>query len=131
MLEYQWRRIMPPDAVSKALKNWSVLKYKWSPEDLMTVRGLLPSGNLPWHKVDAVLIPSNIGGQHWLLASVDLTVEKIHLLDPFRQEVPLQIRKEQVAPLRWFLPSMLHQVGFNDARPEGKYDVYNICAPTD
>ncbi|KAK3221668.1 hypothetical protein Dsin_008693 [Dipteronia sinensis] len=135
MLEFQWRRIMPRDAVGKGPKNWSVLKYMWSPEDLMTVRGLLPVGNRPWHEVDAVskiqlvqvLIPCNIGGQHWLLASVDLTVGKIHLLALFRQEVPLQIRKEQVAPLQWFLPSMLHQVGFHDARPTGeaKYEKQN------
>ncbi|KAK3185064.1 hypothetical protein Dsin_032350 [Dipteronia sinensis] len=127
MLEFQWQRIMPRDAVGKAPKNWSVLKYIWSPEDLLTVRGFLPVGNRPWHEVDAVFIPCNIGGQHWLVASVDLTVGKIHLLDPFRQEVPLQIRKEQVAPLRWFLPSMLHQVGFHDARPTGeaKYEKRN------
>ncbi|KAK3212565.1 hypothetical protein Dsin_017271 [Dipteronia sinensis] len=89
---------------------------------------LLLVGNQPWHEVDAVLIPCNIGGQHWLVASVDLTVGKIHLLDPFRQEVPLQIRKEQVAPLQWFLPSMLHQVGFHDARPTGevKYEKQNM-----
>ncbi|KAK3199175.1 hypothetical protein Dsin_022590 [Dipteronia sinensis] len=98
---------MPSDAVGKAPKDWSVLKYKWSPEDLKTVRGSLPSGNRPWHEVDV----------HWLVASVDLTFGKIHMLDPFRQEVPVQIRKEQVAPLRWFLPSMLHQVGFHEARP--------------
>ncbi|KAK3195460.1 hypothetical protein Dsin_026770 [Dipteronia sinensis] len=53
MLEFQWRRIMPRDAVGKAPKNWYVLKYRWSPEDLMTVRGLLPVGNRPWHEVDA------------------------------------------------------------------------------
>ncbi|KAK3225082.1 hypothetical protein Dsin_004944 [Dipteronia sinensis] len=99
MLEFQWRRIMPPDAV----------------------------GSRPWHEVDAVLIPCNICGQHWLVASVDPTVGKIHLLDPFRQEVPLQIRKEQVASLRWFLPSMLYQVGFHDARSTGeaKYEKRN------
>ncbi|KAK3230969.1 hypothetical protein Dsin_002850 [Dipteronia sinensis] len=65
--------------------------------------------------------------QHWLVASVDLTVGKIHLLYPFRQKIPVQIRKEEVAPLRWFLPSMLHQVGFHDARPrdDPKYDKRN------
>ncbi|KAK3193086.1 hypothetical protein Dsin_024396 [Dipteronia sinensis] len=120
MLEYQWRRIMPRDSVGKAPKNWSVLKYMWSPDNLITVRGLLPSENRPWHEVDAVLIPCNIGGQHWLMASVDLTVGKIHLLDLFRQEVPIQINKKQVAPLRWFLPSILHHVGFQDARPRGE-----------
>ncbi|KAK3199080.1 hypothetical protein Dsin_022495 [Dipteronia sinensis] len=100
MLEFQWQRVMPRDAVGKAPKNWSVLKYRWSPEDMMT---------------------------HWLVASVDLTVGKIHLLDPFRQEVLQQIRKEQVAPLGWFLPSMLHQMGFHDARPTGeaKYEKRN------
>ncbi|KAK3185017.1 hypothetical protein Dsin_032303 [Dipteronia sinensis] len=118
---------MPHDAVGKAPKNWSVLKYRWSSEDLMIVHGLLSVGNRPWHEVDAVLIPCNIGGQYWLMASVDLTLGKIHLLDSFRQEVPLQIRKEQVAPLWWFLSSMLHQVGFHDARLTGevKYEKRN------
>ncbi|KAK3229223.1 hypothetical protein Dsin_001104 [Dipteronia sinensis] len=50
----QWGRIMPRDVVGKARKNWYVLKYIWSPEDLMTVRGSLPSRNRPCHEVDLV-----------------------------------------------------------------------------
>ncbi|KAK3211963.1 hypothetical protein Dsin_016669 [Dipteronia sinensis] len=53
MLEFQWRRIMPRDVVGKAPKNWSVLKYMWSLEDPLTVHGLLPVENRPWHEVDA------------------------------------------------------------------------------
>ncbi|KAK2655507.1 hypothetical protein Ddye_008559 [Dipteronia dyeriana] len=44
----------------------------------------------------------------------------IHILDPFRQEVPVNTRKRQVLPLRWFLPSMLHQSGFHDDMPPGR-----------
>ncbi|KAK2634208.1 hypothetical protein Ddye_029000 [Dipteronia dyeriana] len=74
-----------------------------------------------------VLIPCNISHQHWLPASVDLTVGMIHLLDPFRQQDPLHIKKQQVPPLKWFFPSMMHQVGFHNARPRGqpKYDKRN------
>ncbi|KAK2661232.1 hypothetical protein Ddye_007765 [Dipteronia dyeriana] len=86
----------------------------------MTVRGFLPAGTRPWHEVDMVLIPCNIGHQHWLVASVYLIAEMIHILDPFRQEVPVSIRKRQVQPLRWFLLSMLNQFGFRDDWPPGR-----------
>ncbi|KAK3197975.1 hypothetical protein Dsin_021390 [Dipteronia sinensis] len=59
------------------------LKYQWSTEDLMVVvRGLLLSRNRPWHEVDV----------QWLMASVDLSVRKIYLLDPYIQEVSRHIR---------------------------------------
>ncbi|KAK3230602.1 hypothetical protein Dsin_002483 [Dipteronia sinensis] len=109
-------RIMPTGVVGKPLLGWSVLKYQWSVEDLMVVCGQLPSGNWTWHDVDMVLIPYNIGRQHWLLANVDLSVGKIYLLNPFRQEVSTHIRSELITSLRWFLPSMLHRVQFHAKR---------------
>ncbi|KAK4848942.1 hypothetical protein QYF36_019046 [Acer negundo] len=63
-----------------------------------------------------VMIPCNLGRNHWVLASVDLTQGKIYLLDPFRQEVTWEYRNKQVACLRWFIPSMLHQVEFHSNR---------------
>ncbi|KAK2637424.1 hypothetical protein Ddye_032216 [Dipteronia dyeriana] len=45
---------------------------------------------------DTVLIPCNVGLQHWLLVTVDLTLEKMDILDPWRQDVPLHIRKQQL-----------------------------------
>ncbi|KAK2661928.1 hypothetical protein Ddye_000502 [Dipteronia dyeriana] len=97
LLEYQWDRKMLRDA-DKEVKTlgWKVLKYRWSADDLMTVRGLLPVGNRPWHEVDKVHISCNVGRQHWLLASVDLTTRVIHILDLFRQGVTVSIRKRQV-----------------------------------
>ncbi|KAK2637522.1 hypothetical protein Ddye_032314 [Dipteronia dyeriana] len=82
----------------------------------MTVRGFSP-----------VVIPCNVGQQHWLMVSVDLTVEAIHLLDPYKQLVPLHIKKRQTTPLRWLLPSMLHKSGFYDATKsnESKFDRRN------
>ncbi|KAK0570674.1 hypothetical protein LWI29_004856 [Acer saccharum] len=41
--------------------GWSSQKQKWSEEDLTVVRGQLPLGNFPWHNVDSVLIPCNLG----------------------------------------------------------------------
>ncbi|KAK0593560.1 hypothetical protein LWI29_013869 [Acer saccharum] len=78
---------MPSGVVGKPPKGWSMLKYRWTTEDLTVVRGLLLVGNRPWSEVDIVLIPCNIGQQHLVIASIDLTVEKIYLLDPYRQEV--------------------------------------------
>ncbi|KAK2652992.1 hypothetical protein Ddye_012848 [Dipteronia dyeriana] len=69
---------------------------------------------------DSVLIPCNIGCQYWLVVSVDLIARMIHILDPFRQEIPISIRKRHVWPLRLFLPSMLHQSGFHDDRPSSR-----------
>ncbi|KAK2638613.1 hypothetical protein Ddye_026408 [Dipteronia dyeriana] len=121
LLEYQWEKIMPRgvDGEVKTL-GWKVLQYMWSAEDLRTVRGYLPVGTRSWHEVDMVLIPCNIGRQHWLVASVDLIARMIHILDLFRQEVPVSIRKRQVWPLRWFLPSILHQFAFHDDMPPSR-----------
>ncbi|KAK2659165.1 hypothetical protein Ddye_005698 [Dipteronia dyeriana] len=88
-LYIQWERIMPSGVVGKPLKGWSVLKYKWSAKDLMV---------------------------HWILASVDLKVEKIYLLDPYKQKVTWHTRNDQVTCLRLFLTSMLHQFEFYDKR---------------
>ena len=37
-------------------RRWSIVKQKWSDDDLTVVRGLLPPGCLPWHNVDAVSV---------------------------------------------------------------------------
>ena len=54
----------------------------------------------------------NIGGGHWLLAKVLLSLRSIRLYDPSGQQVPYQVRSQQLACLRWFLTSMLNQIGF-------------------
>ncbi|KAI9157168.1 hypothetical protein LWI28_017856 [Acer negundo] len=94
--------------------GWSSQKQNWSDDDLTVVRGQLPLGNLPWHNVDSVLIPCNLGRTHWALASIDLTAGNIYLFDPYRQEVPFSHRKMQLACLRYFVPSMLHAVNFHN-----------------
>ncbi|KAI9198457.1 hypothetical protein LWI28_016187 [Acer negundo] len=68
---------------------------------------------------DTVLIPCNLGRTHWALASVDLTIGSIYLMDPFRQEVPFRHRKTQLACLRYFLQSMLHAVDFHGRKRRG------------
>ncbi|KAI9170445.1 hypothetical protein LWI28_028168 [Acer negundo] len=65
---------------------------------------------------DHVMIPCNFRRNHWVLSSVNLTQEKIYLLDPFRQEVTWEYKNKQVACLRWFIPSMLYQVEFHSNR---------------
>ncbi|KAI9173747.1 hypothetical protein LWI28_005886 [Acer negundo] len=84
--QFYWQRMFD-SGVAAPSKEWSILKHKWHDDDLKTVRGLVPSGNRPWHAVNWVMIPCNLGRNHWVLASVDLTQGKIYLLDPFRQEV--------------------------------------------
>ena len=76
-----------------------------------------------------VLIPCNIGGQHWALASVDLTFGRIYLFDPYRQAVTYKIRNAQVACLRWLLPSMLHAVHFHRNRRKGDKTYKNEAGP--
>ncbi|KAK4841134.1 hypothetical protein QYF36_026780 [Acer negundo] len=90
-----------------------MLKHKRHNDDLKTVRGLVPLENRPWHVVDWVMIPCNLGRNHWVLASVNHTQGKIYLLDPFKQEVTWEYRNKQAMCLRWFIPSMLHQVRGN------------------
>ncbi|KAK2662359.1 hypothetical protein Ddye_000933 [Dipteronia dyeriana] len=110
--------MMPRDSHGEITTAWwNVLRSWWTEEDLTMVRGGALSGSRLWHEVDMVLIPCNIGCQHWLLLSVDLTTEKMFILDPFRQDAAVNIQKAQVAPLHWFLLSMLHQVRFHTARP--------------
>ncbi|KAK2645824.1 hypothetical protein Ddye_021019 [Dipteronia dyeriana] len=100
-LEDTWERILPRDshgAVTTA--RWNVLQSRWLEEDLQTVRGATMSGNRPWHEVDLVLIICNVGGQHWVVVTVDLILGKIEIFDPWRQEIPHYIRKQQIRPLR-------------------------------
>ncbi|KAK2648711.1 hypothetical protein Ddye_016200 [Dipteronia dyeriana] len=83
LMYYIWERMMPRDshgAVTTARRN--VLQSRWLEEDLLTVRGATTSGNRPWHEVDLVLILCNIGGQHWLVVTVDLSLGKIDIFDP-------------------------------------------------
>ena len=63
-----------------------------------------------------VLIPCNLGRTHWVLASVCLKDGRIYLLDPNRQSVLWEHRRQQVSHLRYFIPSMLHQVHFHTCR---------------
>ncbi|KAK2653116.1 hypothetical protein Ddye_012972 [Dipteronia dyeriana] len=69
---------------------------------------------------DTVLIPCNVGGQHWLVVTVDLILGKLDIFDPWRHEVLHYIRKQQVRPVRWFLPSMLNDMGFHTTRRGGR-----------
>ena len=66
-----------------------------------------------------VLIPCYLGRTHWVLASVNLREGRIFLLDPFRQKVQWEHRLRQVSCLRYFIPSMLHQVHFHTCRKAG------------
>ena len=61
----------------------------------------------------------NIGGGHWLLAKVLLSLRSIRLYDPSGQQVPYQVRSQQLACLRWFLTSMLNQVGYYKQKQKG------------
>ncbi|KAI9197021.1 hypothetical protein LWI28_029142 [Acer negundo] len=80
-----WERLMGSGA-DKPRRSWSLFKHQWSDDDLMVVRGLVPAGTKPWNEVDVVLIPCNLEYTHWALASVDLTIRSIYLMDLFRQE---------------------------------------------
>ncbi|KAK4837406.1 hypothetical protein QYF36_005162 [Acer negundo] len=57
-LDIQWERMFG-SGVAAPPKEWSMLKHKWYDDDLKTVRGLVPSGNRPWHTVDWVKFHSN------------------------------------------------------------------------
>ncbi|KAK2642038.1 hypothetical protein Ddye_023801 [Dipteronia dyeriana] len=119
-LEHQYKKMMPRDTRGEITTAWwNVLRLWWKDDDLTTVLGGAPIGCRPWHEVDMVLIPCNIGCQHWLLVTVDLICGKMFIVDPWRQQVPVHIRKQQVAPLCWFVPSMLYQAGFYTVRPTG------------
>ncbi|KAI9200925.1 hypothetical protein LWI28_015135 [Acer negundo] len=85
-LDIQWERMFG-SGVAVPPKKWSMLKHKWHDDGLKMVRELVLSGNRPWHAVDWVMIPCNLGRNHWVLANVDLTQGKIYLLDLFRHEV--------------------------------------------
>ncbi|KAK2634964.1 hypothetical protein Ddye_029756 [Dipteronia dyeriana] len=96
--------MMPCDAHGVVTTvRWNVLQSRWLDEDLQMV-----------------LIPCNVGCRHWLPVTIDLILGKLEILDPWRQDVPVYIRKQQVHPLRWFLPSMLNDVRFHTARRGGR-----------
>jgi hypothetical protein len=63
-----------------------------------------------------VLIPCNLGRTHWVLARVNLMEGRIYLLDPYRQSVSWEHRRQQISHLRYFIPSMLHQIDFHGSR---------------
>ncbi|KAK2635403.1 hypothetical protein Ddye_030195 [Dipteronia dyeriana] len=131
-LKHQYKKIMPRDSRRQITpRHWNVLRSWWKDDDLTTVLGGAPIGCRPWHEVDMVLIPCNIGRQHWLLVTVNLTCGKMFIVDPWRQEVPAHIRKQHVAPLCYFVPSMLHQTGFYTARPAGLQKFEKTSKPFD
>ncbi|KAK3227239.1 hypothetical protein Dsin_007101 [Dipteronia sinensis] len=99
ILKWEFTRRPRPDKVKKIIKNRLAL--------------LFILFCLCWIKL---LIPMNVGGGHWLMASVELTLRSIRLYDPWQQEVQYEIRNQQVACLRYSLPLMLNQIGFYKKR---------------
>ncbi|KAK0607759.1 hypothetical protein LWI29_020132 [Acer saccharum] len=93
-------------------------KYTWSRDELAVVRGELPLGIRPWHDVDIVLIPCNVGGMHWVMASIDLQLGTFLCLTR-SDEVPFRHRNAQFACLRYLLPSQLYTVHFHRNRQPG------------
>ena len=53
------------------------------------------------------------------MAKVALTLRSIRLYDPSGQEVEYQVRNQQLACLRWFMTSMLNQIGFYKKKRNG------------
>ncbi|KAK0598558.1 hypothetical protein LWI29_035844 [Acer saccharum] len=118
LLDHQWDRIgTGPERKPPA--GWSVFGQTWSHDELAVVRGELPLGIRPWHDVDLVLIPCNVGGMHWVMASIDLQWGHILVFDSFRREVPFRHRNAQFACLRYLLPSQLYTVHFHRNRQPG------------
>ncbi|TXG46356.1 hypothetical protein EZV62_028144 [Acer yangbiense] len=99
--------------------NGQCLSYKWTAEQIAWARGKNVGGCRPWNEVDTLLIPVNVGGGHWLMAKVGLTLRSIRLYDPVGQPVEYQVRNQQLACLRWFLPSMLNQICFLQKKRKG------------
>ncbi|KAK3221780.1 hypothetical protein Dsin_008805 [Dipteronia sinensis] len=111
-----WEQLMPAGTTDKPFLEWPVISYKWTKEQLAWARGNKDDGCRPWKEVDTLLIPMNVGGGHWLMASVELTLRSIRLYDPWQQEVQYKFRNQQVACLRYSLPLMLNQIGFYKKR---------------
>ncbi|TXG57102.1 hypothetical protein EZV62_018415 [Acer yangbiense] len=107
-----WEEMMPAGTTDKPSEEWPVLSYKWTAEQIAWARGKNVGGCRPWNEVDTLLISVNVGGGHWLMAKVGLTLRSIRLYDPVGQPVEYQVRNQQLACLRWFLPSMLNQICF-------------------
>ncbi|KAK3177765.1 hypothetical protein Dsin_033217 [Dipteronia sinensis] len=82
-----WEQLMPAGTMDKPFLEWPVISYKWTKEQLAWARGNKDDGCRPWKEVDTLLIPMNVGGGHWLMASVELTLRSIRLYDPWQQEV--------------------------------------------
>ncbi|KAK1563444.1 hypothetical protein Q3G72_027645 [Acer saccharum] len=118
LLDHQWDRIGTGEE-RKPPAGWSVFGQTWSRDELAVVRGELPLGIWPWHDVDIVLIPCNVGGMHWVMASIDLQWGHILVFDSFKREVPFRHRNAQFACLRYLLPSQLYTVHFHRNRQPG------------
>ncbi|KAK0570610.1 hypothetical protein LWI29_003944 [Acer saccharum] len=118
LLDHQWDRIGTGEE-RKPPSGWSVFGQTWSRDELAVVRGELPLGIRPWHDVDIVLIPCNVGGMHWVMASIDLQFGHILVFDSFRREIPFRHRNAQFACLRYLLPFQLYTVHFHRNRQPG------------
>ncbi|KAK0581708.1 hypothetical protein LWI29_017024 [Acer saccharum] len=114
-----WEEMMLAGTTDKPSEEWPVLSYKWTAEQIAWARGKNVGGCRPWNEVDTLLIPVNVGGGHWLMAKVGLTLRSIRLYDPVGQPDEYQVRNQQLACLRWFLPSMLNQICFYKKKRKG------------
>ncbi|TXG72903.1 hypothetical protein EZV62_001482 [Acer yangbiense] len=91
--------MMPAGTTDKPFEEWPVLSYKWTAEQIAWARGKNDGGCHPWNEVDTLLIPVNVGGGHWLMAKVELTLRSIRLYDPVGQPVEYQVCNQQLACL--------------------------------
>ncbi|TXG69532.1 hypothetical protein EZV62_004467 [Acer yangbiense] len=94
-----WEQMMPAETTDKPFEEWPVLFYKWTAEQIAWAREKNVSGYHPWNEVDTLLILVNVGGGHWLMAKVELTLRSIRLYDLWGQEVEYQVCNQQVACL--------------------------------
>ncbi|KAK0592588.1 hypothetical protein LWI29_021778 [Acer saccharum] len=94
-----WEEMMLAGTTDKPSEELPVLSYKWTAEQIAWARGKNVGGCRPWNEVDTLLIPVNVGGGHWLMAKVGLTLRSIRLYDPVGQPDEYQVRNQQLAYL--------------------------------
>ncbi|KAL5739689.1 hypothetical protein ACOSQ2_028869 [Xanthoceras sorbifolium] len=75
---------------------------------LRYVHGERPEGSRPWWEIDNLLMPVNVDGYHWVLATVNLVERKVRIYDSLCQETDPSFRKQYVSPLAHLLPSLMY-----------------------
>ncbi|XP_022154364.1 uncharacterized protein LOC111021646 [Momordica charantia] len=89
-------------------RAWSMLSY---------IDGTHSDNDTRWMDVDAVYLPYNIGGVHWIVICIDFDEGELIVWDSFMNMTPLPQLEQELKPMITIIPTLICRVGVHLYKP--------------